>query len=242
MNTGNKRLRKKAEEMGLSYIEGCKKERGTMIDCITMDLLQHGVRFLQCFRPIGAPEYWKEANWKTSREKVSQELREAVKKRKRGEVASVASSNTQSLDDSNNELSSSFSENVTGQLRHANDAQVLSGSTTSTQPRNFPRLSSSDTILKASTENRKGGSRKRDHEQEFPSSFSENVTTQLRHANDAQVLSVNTKRQRLSVPCIRDFHGTTKPSLVIRSSSENNVSKDTENGEIGQIFDDWSTS
>jgi hypothetical protein len=220
MNTGNKRLRKKAEEMGLSYIEGCKKERGTMIDCITMDLLQHGVRFLQCFRPIGAPEYWKEANWKKSREKVSQELREAVKKRKRGEVASVASSNTQSLDDSDNELSSSFSENVRGQLRHANDAQVLSGS----------------------TENRKGGSRKRDHEQEFPSSFSENVTTQLRHANGAQVLSVNTKRQRLSVPCIRDFHGTTKPSSVIRSSSENNVSKDTENGEIGQIFDDWSTS
>ena len=242
MNAGNMILRKRAKEMVPSFIEASKREKKMIIDSITMDLLQQGVRFLKCVRPIGAPQYWEEVNDKKSRAKVSQELREAVKKRKRGEVASVASSNTQSLDDSNNELSSSFSENVTGQLRHANDAQVLSGSTTSTQPRNFPRLSSSDTILKASTENRKGGSRKRDHEQEFPSSFSENVTTQLRHANDAQVLSVNTKRQRLSVPCIRDFHGTTKPSLVIRSSSENNVSKDTENGEIGQIFDDWSTS
>lgn len=77
---GNDRLRKKAEEKVLEYQPATKKKKAAMIDDITKDLLQEGVRFLNRVRPLEGSEYWQEADKVQRRGKVSQELREAVKR------------------------------------------------------------------------------------------------------------------------------------------------------------------
>ena len=98
MHRGNERLRKKAEEMVLCYDRAPKKQKATIIDSITNELLYEGVRFLHCIRPIGQQQYWKEATKTKIRDKVSQELREVKNKMKREKVASVGfSSNPQPL-------------------------------------------------------------------------------------------------------------------------------------------------
>ena len=79
---GNDRIRKKAEEKALEYDRSNKKEKAAIINDLTKDLLQDGVRFLNRVRPLGQPEYWQEADQVQRRMKVSQELREAVKKRR----------------------------------------------------------------------------------------------------------------------------------------------------------------
>ena len=107
MHRGNERLRAKAEEMELCYDRASKEEKGTIINSIRNELLQQGVRFLYCVRPIGQQQYWEEATKEKAREKVSQELREAKKNRiKREKLTSVASVDTHHLYESDSELSS----------------------------------------------------------------------------------------------------------------------------------------
>lgn len=81
---GNDRLRKMAEDIVIDYHHASKAKKSTMIDDMTNDLLQEGIRFLCRGRgSLGEPAYWEELDKDKSRKKVSQEIREAVKKWKK---------------------------------------------------------------------------------------------------------------------------------------------------------------
>ena len=80
---GNQRLREISMELAPIYGKRSRIDRSDMINEVLEKLLSHQdppVRFLHCKRPLGEPQYWEVADKTTSREKVSQDLRDAVKK------------------------------------------------------------------------------------------------------------------------------------------------------------------
>ena len=85
-HAGNDRLRKMTDAIAIVYHQATKSKKATMIDDMTQNLLREGVRFLNRVRPLGQPGYWEEADKDATRGKVSQELREAVKKLRKRQV------------------------------------------------------------------------------------------------------------------------------------------------------------
>ena len=81
---GNQRLRKMAMTLAPIYAKMSKPDKADKINEVLETLLHQDppVRFLQCKRPLDEAKYWEVADKKTSREKVSQDLRDAVNKRK----------------------------------------------------------------------------------------------------------------------------------------------------------------
>ena len=81
---GNDRLRKRVEEIVPDYHCATKTKKSILINDMTHNLLQEGVRFLSRERgAFGQPAYWEELDKDQCRKKVSQEIREAVKKWKK---------------------------------------------------------------------------------------------------------------------------------------------------------------
>ena len=82
LHHGNVRLRNEATRLAPTYGVATKMEKANMIDNVLERLFEEDppVRFLHLKRPLGGIQYWEEANRNSSRGKVSQDLRDAVRR------------------------------------------------------------------------------------------------------------------------------------------------------------------
>ena len=83
MNPENGRLRELStapRRQQYYYSQASKKFKTEIIDSLTKELNEQGIRFMSCIRSLGQEQYWHEAKKKKAREKISQELRDAGEK------------------------------------------------------------------------------------------------------------------------------------------------------------------